>query len=105
MAGIRLEVIERNINFFRGLAGMADNVNNPSHYTAGGIETLDYIKAKLTADEYAGYLQGNILKYISRYKHKNGVEDLRKAEFYLRELIALQERHFRVTHGEGFMGE
>ena len=84
---------------------MADNVNNPSHYTAGGIETLDYIKAKLTADEYAGYLQGNILKYISRYKHKNGVEDLRKAEFYLRELIALQERQFRVTHEEGFMGE
>ncbi|MBF2653949.1 DUF3310 domain-containing protein [Listeria seeligeri] len=62
-----------------------DNVNNPSHYTAGGIETLDYIKAKVK--DYPSYAVGNILKYVSRYEHKNGIEDLKKAQFYLNDLI------------------
>lgn len=68
----------------------ADNVNQPSHYTAGGIETLDYMKAKLSPEALEGYFAGNVLKYVSRYNHKNGVEDLKKAQFYLRELIELK---------------
>ncbi|EAD2769284.1 DUF3310 domain-containing protein [Listeria monocytogenes] len=63
----------------------SDNVNNPSHYTAGGIETLDYIKAKVK--DYPSYAAGNILKYVSRYEYKNGIEDLKKAQFYLNDLI------------------
>ena len=59
-----------------------DIVNHPKHYTAGRIECIDYINA-CNFD----YLEGNIVKYITRYKQKNGVEDLRKAEFYLRMLI------------------
>lgn len=66
-----------------------DNVNNPSHYTAGGIETLDYIKAKVK--DYPSYAAGNILKYVSRYEHKNGIEDLKKAQFYLNDLIEWME--------------
>ncbi|MBW8380997.1 MAG: DUF3310 domain-containing protein [Youngiibacter sp.] len=66
-----------------------DVVNNPRHYTSGGIETLDFIAAKLGEQKYEGYLCGNILKYISRYQFKNGLEDLQKAEFYLHELIEL----------------
>lgn len=66
-----------------------DNVNNPSHYTAGGIETLDYIKAKVS--DYPSYAVGNILKYVSRYEHKNGIEDLKKAQFYLNDLIEWME--------------
>ncbi|ECB9527285.1 DUF3310 domain-containing protein [Listeria monocytogenes] len=66
-----------------------DNVNNPSHYTAGGIETLDYIKAKVK--DYSSYAVGNILKYVSRYEHKNGIEDLKKAQFYLNDLIEWME--------------
>lgn len=66
-----------------------DNVNNPSHYTAGGIETLDYIKAKVS--DYPSYAVGNILKYVSRYEHKNGIEDLKKAQFYLNNLIEWME--------------
>ena len=42
-----------------------DMVNHPPHYTNGGIETIDYIKAKMSAEEYIGYLRGNILKYTS----------------------------------------
>lgn len=67
-----------------------DNVNNPSHYTAGGIETLDYIKAKIK--DYPSYAAGNILKYVSRYEHKNGIEDLKKAQFYLNDLIKEMEQ-------------
>ncbi|RKC16336.1 hypothetical protein JU72_03036 [Listeria monocytogenes] len=66
-----------------------DNVNNPAHYTAGGIETLDYIKAKVS--DYPSYAVGNILKYVSRYEHKNGIEDLKKAQFYLNDLIEWME--------------
>jgi len=45
-----------------------DNVNSPSHYTFGDIETIDYIRDKLTGDEFVGYCIGNVLKYISRYR-------------------------------------
>lgn len=67
----------------------SDNVNNPAHYTSGGIETLDYIKAKVK--DYPSYAVGNILKYVSRYEHKNGLEDLKKAQFYLNDLIEWME--------------
>ena len=41
-----------------------DNVNHPAHYKVGGIETIDYIEAKLTPEEFRGYLKGNALKYL-----------------------------------------
>lgn len=66
-----------------------DKINNPAHYTVGGIETLDYIKAKVK--DYPSYAVGNILKYVSRYEHKNGIEDLKKAQFYLNDLIEWME--------------
>ncbi|WP_391524817.1 DUF3310 domain-containing protein [Listeria booriae] len=66
-----------------------DTVNNPSHYKTGGIETLDYIKAKV--NDYPSYTVGNIIKYITRYEHKNGIEDLKKAQFYLNDLIKWME--------------
>ncbi|EAE1298288.1 DUF3310 domain-containing protein [Listeria monocytogenes] len=66
-----------------------DCINSPSHYTAGGIETLGYIKAKVK--DYPSYAVGNILKYVSRYEHKNGIEDLKKAQFYLNDLIEFME--------------
>ena len=66
---------------------MADNVNHPSHYTKGKIEVIEYIKDNLSYDMFIGYLTGNIIKYISRYKFKNGLEDLQKAQWYLNYLI------------------
>ena len=65
---------------------MADNVNSPRHYTAGDIEVIDYIQDNLQGG-FESYCIGNIIKYISRYKHKNGVEDLKKARFYLERVI------------------
>jgi hypothetical protein len=68
-----------------------DNVNHPSHYTQGGIETIDYLQAKMTQEQFEGYLLGNVLKYVSRYPHKNGTEDLKKAQWYLSKLIGVKE--------------
>mgnify|MGYP001050643255 FL=1 len=66
-----------------------DIINHPDHYTVGGIETIDFIQAKMSPEEFKGYLTGNILKYITRYKHKNGLEDLKKAQWYLDKLIGV----------------
>lgn len=65
---------------------MADNVNHPGHYTTGKYECIDYIEDKLTDDEFRGYIKGNVLKYITRESHKNGDEDILKAQFYLNRL-------------------
>ncbi|MDN6363659.1 MAG: DUF3310 domain-containing protein [Tetragenococcus koreensis] len=62
---------------------MSDNVNHPNHYTQGDIETIDYIKDKLTDEEFRGFVKGNVLKYVSREGLKNGDEDLKKANWYL----------------------
>ena len=65
-----------------------DMVNSPPHYTAGGIETIDYIKAKLSPEGYRGYLQGNLLKYASRIG-KKGSDDAGKAAWYAHRLEML----------------
>ena len=64
-----------------------DNVNNPAHYGKGQIEAIAYIKDFLTKEEFTGYLRGNIAKYLHRWRYKNGLEDLQKAQWYLNLLI------------------
>jgi len=65
-----------------------DNVNSPLHYRYGKKETIDVIQDCMTDDEYHGYLKGNVLKYVSRYKFKGEpLEDLQKAQWYLNRLI------------------
>lgn len=68
-----------------------DMVNSPSHYGNGQIECIDYIKDTLTNEELIGYLRGNLIKYQHRFRYKNGTEDLKKAEWYLKELIKAYE--------------
>ena len=64
-----------------------DPVNHPAHYTHGGIETIDFIQAKLTPEEFRGYLKGNILKYGSRIGHKyNDMQDAGKLAWYTNKL-------------------
>jgi hypothetical protein len=60
---------------------------NPSHYKGEGIECIDYIKERSSKEEFLGYLNGNLIKYVHRWKNKNGVEDLRKARWYIERLI------------------
>jgi hypothetical protein len=67
-----------------------DIINHPDHYTAGGIETIDFIEAK-----QLNYRLGNVVKYITRADHKGKrLEDLRKARWYLD-----REIEFTVFHG------
>ena len=64
-----------------------DVINSPAHYTVGNIETIDYIQAKLTPEEFKGYLKGNVLKYASRAGHKgNAMEDAGKLAWYANRL-------------------
>lgn len=64
-----------------------DNVNSPSHYASQSIECIVAMEAMLSKEEFIGYLRGNIFKYQWRYKQKNGMEDLKKAQWYQSKLI------------------
>jgi len=68
-----------------------DQVNHPPHYTDGGIECIEAIEAQLTAEEYQGYLRGNCVKYLWRWRHKGGKTDLAKAQWYLDRLLTFTE--------------
>lgn len=71
----------------------SDLIDNQIHYTVNGIQPIQIMKANMTKEEYRGFLEGNILKYPLRYKHKNGLEDLKKAKTYLSWLIEdIEER-------------
>lgn len=67
---------------------MADMVNHPPHYNCNGIEVKDIIKA-YTADlkGYTAWCTSNAIKYILRWDKKNGLEDLKKAQWYINSLI------------------
>lgn len=65
---------------------MSDAVNNPQHYRQGSMEVIDAIEGMSL-----GFHAGNVVKYVARYKAKGGVEDLRKAAWYLRRLIEIEE--------------
>jgi hypothetical protein len=67
---------------------LADNINSPNHYNKGDIEVIDYI-----LDQKFDYLEGNVIKYVSRYRNKGGIEDLRKAKWYLEKLIDENLKH------------
>ena len=73
------------------LQSMYDPVNHPNYYTHGTIETIDYMESCLTPEEFCGGCKMNVLKYVSREKFKNGVEDLKKARWYLDRLICYLE--------------
>ena len=73
---------------------VSENVNSPSHYCKGGMECIEAIRATCEGlDGVEAYYVGNVLKYIWRFKGKNGVEDLRKARHYLDWLIEQEEKN------------
>ena len=79
--------------YLTGKGKVEDVVNHPIHYNKSGIETIDAIEA-MTNEGFEYYLQGNIMKYLWRYKYKNGVEDLEKAQCYLNKLIStIKDKH------------
>ena len=70
-----------------------DPVNHPGHYCNGGVECIDAIKGSMAdSAAFRGFLKGNVMKYVFRYEQKNGVEDLKKARWYLERLIGEVEK-------------
>ena len=69
----------------------SDPVNSPTHYQMGLIETIDSIKNILGHEKFQAYCTGNVIKYLSRYREKNGLEDLKKAETYISFIIKSYE--------------
>jgi hypothetical protein len=65
-----------------------DNIN-PAHYRQGGIETIEYLEAIGVAQDFCA---GNAIKYLSRYKLKNGIEDVKKAKWYVDRLVSILEK-------------
>lgn len=71
--------------------GSVDMVNSPPHYNVSGVECIDALRAAL-GDGFEFYLQGNVMKYLWRYRYKNGKQDLEKAMWYLDALTTEVER-------------
>ena len=67
-----------------------DVVNKPPHYNQGGMEAIDYIKQQL-GEGIVDYCEGNVLKYLHRWRYKNGLQDLQKAQWYLNKMVKEQE--------------
>ena len=65
-------------------------VNKPPHYNRGGIEAIDYIKQQL-GESIIEYCEGNVIKYLHRWRYKNGLQDLKKAQWYLNKMVEEEE--------------
>jgi len=59
------------------------------HYVTKSVQPWDAMKAWMSHEEFAGFLRGNVIKYIARYKDKGGLDDLQKARHYLDKLIEI----------------
>jgi len=71
-----------------------DNINKPSHYQGRfGMESIDALRNFMTPEQLKGFYLGNALKYQLRFQKKNGLEDLKKARWYLEREIKREEAH------------
>ena len=65
-----------------------DSVDRPPHYNNGNIQCIDYLKDNMPKEAFIGYLEGNVKKYLHRWRYKvKPTEDLKKAQWYLDRLI------------------
>ena len=71
-------------------------VDHPAHYNSGNIEVIDAIE-----DWKLGFCDGNVVKYVARHRHKNGLEDLKKARWYLNRLISNMEKEANAIQVNG----
>lgn len=71
---------------------------NPDYYKNKSIETIEVIRNELTSDEFRGYLKGQIFKYLARHRLKNGIEDLKKAQWYMNYLVKFEEEMEEAVH-------
>jgi hypothetical protein len=73
---------------------MMENINSHQvggdHYASKSVQPWQAMESWMSKEAFAGYLQGNCIKYLARYRDKNGIEDLLKAQHYLSKLIELE---------------
>lgn len=75
-----------------------DNVNSPGHYTQAGIECIDAITAAVSGKSgIEAVCVANVIKYLWRYELKNGVEDVKKAQWYLNRLVSELDKPVTVS--------
>lgn len=84
------ELMRQNAKKMR--TSSSDLVNKPSHYNQAGIECIEAIRAALGPEGFSYYCQGNSMKYLWRFRYKNGVQDLQKCRVYLDWLIEEMEK-------------
>ena len=87
-----------------------DPVHNPAHYAPidvvaedgklTGITPIEFLRGVLTKEQFEGHCLGTVLSYLIRYRKKNGVQDLQKANTYLCWMIEAQDDGCRLTVGE-----
>ena len=61
------------------------------HYVVKAIQPWDAMQAWMSTEAFCGYLQGNVIKYVARYRDNGGIDDLKKAAHYLQRLIEAEE--------------
>lgn len=76
------------LEFDFGTDTVRDTQVGGSHYRQHNIQPWDAMESWLSEEEFCGFLRGNIIKYIARYRDKGGVQDLKKAAHYLDKLIS-----------------
>ena len=80
----------------------SDPVNHPAHYTEGNIEAIDYMLDSMGEDNFVAGCEFVIKKYLHRWRSKNGVEDLKKAQWYLNKMIkVLEGQEEKAQTGQG----
>jgi len=79
---------------------MTEKVNHPPHYTNGKVECIDALEAAtMGLHGIEAVCTANAIKYLWRWKHKNGLEDLQKTEWYIKKLITyIKEQNAQTPH-------
>jgi hypothetical protein len=75
-----------------------ENINSQqiggNHYASKSVQPWQVMESWMSQEAFSGYLQGNCIKYLARYRDKNGIEDLMKAQHYLAKLLEVEAKAF-----------
>lgn len=91
---VAFEYMERHEEFMRRKLKEEEQaaVRGPSHYNQGNIECIDYLRDSMGSEGFTYVCEGNVKKYLHRWRVKNGLEDLKKAQVYLNWLVETVEQ-------------
>ena len=85
--GRNTNMVHEQLEFDFGTDAIRDTQVGGEHYRQHAVQPWDAMESWLSEEEFCGFLRGNVIKYIARYRDKGGVQDLKKAAHYLDKLI------------------